>query len=72
MDGQPITTYMKNKDKTSDKLREFKMKLSDLGARLILKMVFFDNFIHADLHPGKEMIYNSLLFQFCLVYHLIM
>lgn len=28
------------------------MKISDLGCRLILKMVFFDNFIHGDLHPG--------------------
>ena len=30
------------------------MKISDLGCRLILKMVFFDNFIHGDLHPGAS------------------
>jgi hypothetical protein len=33
-------------------LHKLKMKISDLGCRLILKMVFFDNFIHGDLHPG--------------------
>jgi predicted unusual protein kinase regulating ubiquinone biosynthesis (AarF/ABC1/UbiB family) len=31
------------------------MKISDLGCRLILKMVFFDNFIHGDLHPGTHL-----------------
>ena len=32
---------------------KLKLKLSDLGCRLILKMVFFDNYIHGDLHPGN-------------------
>jgi hypothetical protein len=37
-------------------LEDLKLKISDLGVRLILKMVFFDNFIHGDLHPGNLMV----------------
>jgi hypothetical protein len=34
-------------------IKDLKLKLSDLGCRLIIKMIFFDNYIHGDLHPGK-------------------
>ncbi len=29
-----------------------KIKLAKLGLNAILKMVFQDNFIHCDMHPG--------------------
>ena len=47
MDGTPINYFM---------------KLSDLGCRLILKMVFFDNYIHGDLHPGIVLCIYIVLF----------
>mmetsp|Transcript_4047 Transcript_4047/g.8855 ORF Transcript_4047/g.8855 Transcript_4047/m.8855 type:complete len:556 (+) Transcript_4047:192-1859(+) len=54
--GKPISHYM-NMDSTGNKaLEDLKLKISDLGVRLILKMVFFDNFIHGDLHPGNLMV----------------
>jgi aarF domain-containing kinase len=53
MEGTPINYFMKLSDDVSTKMKTLKMKLSDLGCRLILKMIFFDNYIHGDLHPGK-------------------
>ena len=48
MEGAPISHFMQ----LGDEAYSLKRKLSDLGVRLVLKMVFFDNFIHGDLHPG--------------------
>eukprot|EP00597_Dinobryon_sp_UTEXLB2267_P000988 CAMPEP_0170065468 /NCGR_PEP_ID=MMETSP0019_2-20121128/5543_1 /TAXON_ID=98059 /ORGANISM="Dinobryon sp., Strain UTEXLB2267" /LENGTH=418 /DNA_ID=CAMNT_0010272343 /DNA_START=429 /DNA_END=1681 /DNA_ORIENTATION=+ len=53
MEGVPIASFMQLKSEIGDSIHQVKMKLSDLGCRLILKMVFFDNFIHGDLHPGN-------------------
>lgn len=46
--GTPIKEFCKldDSDVTAHKL---KLKLSDLGCRSVLKMVFFDNFIHGML-----------------------
>jgi aarF domain-containing kinase len=55
MEGTPITQYMKMTSESGDAVDKLKMKLSDLGCRLILKMIFFDNFIHGDLHPGTRL-----------------
>lgn len=52
MEGTPINSFMDLKAEVGDSVYALKMKLSDLGCRLILKMVFFDNFVHGDLHPG--------------------
>jgi predicted unusual protein kinase regulating ubiquinone biosynthesis (AarF/ABC1/UbiB family) len=57
MEGTSIVHYMTLQPLSSelievDPVEKLKLKLSDLGCRLILKMVFFDNFIHGDLHPG--------------------
>ena len=52
MEGAPISNFMHLKGEIGDSIYQLKMKLSDLGVRLILKMVFFDNLIHGDLHPG--------------------
>ena len=52
MEGIPIANFMNLPAEIGDSIYKLKMKLSDLGVRLILKMIFFDNFIHGDLHPG--------------------
>lgn len=36
-----------------DELNYLKIKLADLGSRVCLKMIFFDNYMHGDLHPGN-------------------
>lgn len=46
MEGTPISYFMKLSDEISSKVKNLKMKLSDLGARLIIKMIFFDNYVH--------------------------
>jgi aarF domain-containing kinase len=51
VEGTPLKNIMEASPVTEE-LKRFKMKLSDLGTRAILKMLFFDNFIHGDLHPG--------------------
>ncbi|RYH13418.1 hypothetical protein EON65_35680 [archaeon] len=60
MEGVPINAFMALHDDLSSYAHKLKMKLSDLGCRLVLKMVFFDNYIHGDLHPGK---YMSIVFK---------
>jgi predicted unusual protein kinase regulating ubiquinone biosynthesis (AarF/ABC1/UbiB family) len=50
MDGEPLTKLMEAP--ITPKVKKTKEKLADLGTRAILKMLFFDNFIHGDLHPG--------------------
>jgi aarF domain-containing kinase len=63
MEGTPISYFMKLSDDVSTKVKSLKMKLSDLGSRLVIKMVFFDNYVHGDLHPGKIFFY--FLFNSC-------
>jgi len=49
--GTPITQYMKG-----DVDSTLKRKISELAARIMLLMVFRDNFVHGDLHPGNILI----------------
>ncbi|XP_054009095.1 uncharacterized aarF domain-containing protein kinase 2-like isoform X2 [Hylaeus anthracinus] len=49
-EGTPISDYLEYDD---TKLQE---KLAKIGIRTILKMVFKDNFIHCDLHPGNILV----------------
>jgi len=62
MDGTPINYFMKLSDELGSQTIKLKKKLSDLGCRLILKMVFFDNYIHGDLHPGIVLCIYIVLF----------
>jgi len=60
MDGVSIEKYMTMADvvdgKVNDAVRKLRSKLSDMGSRSMIKMIFFDNFIHGDLHPGNIMV----------------
>ena len=42
--------------KVDHKVKKLKCTLSDMAARSMIKMIFFDNFIHGDLHPGNVMV----------------
>lgn len=59
MEGTPISHFMKMQCEMGDSIDKLKLRLSDLGCRLILKMIFFDNFIHGDLHPGKQGVFAA-------------
>ncbi|KAK7086347.1 putative aarF domain-containing protein kinase 2 [Halocaridina rubra] len=41
-----------------DKPNELKIHLAQIGVDALLKMVFLDNFVHGDLHPGNMLIQN--------------
>jgi aarF domain-containing kinase len=58
MEGTPIKSFMRRAEEgaVGDKLRKLQLKLSDLACRAMLKMIFFDNFVHGDLHPGNVMV----------------
>ncbi|KZC06409.1 PREDICTED: uncharacterized aarF domain-containing protein kinase 2-like [Dufourea novaeangliae] len=49
-EGPSISEYLEYKD---NKLQK---KLAKLGIKMVLKMVFNDNFIHCDLHPGNILV----------------
>jgi predicted unusual protein kinase regulating ubiquinone biosynthesis (AarF/ABC1/UbiB family) len=53
MEGSSIVNFMKMKaEDVGDTVTKLKLKLSDLGCRSVIKMIFFDNLIHGDMHPG--------------------
>eukprot|EP00934_Nitzschia_sp_Nitz4_P001785 Nitzschia sp. Nitz4//scaffold114_size70088//7849//9373//NITZ4_005968-RA/size70088-augustus-gene-0.0-mRNA-1//1//CDS//3329533396//1785//frame0 len=52
-EATPIATYLNDSSPTGIKLRR---ELAGPLIRAFLKMVFIDNFVHCDLHPGNVMI----------------
>ena len=61
MEGTSIMNYMKMKaDEVEENMQgavnDLKLRLSDLGCRAVIKMVFFDNLIHGDMHPGNILV----------------
>ena len=52
-EGNSITDYLKHKD---SKLRK---KIAAIGVNSLLKMLFTDNFVHVDLHPGNILVSES-------------
>ena len=59
MEGSPLQEFMRMSDDLGEHVRSLKLKLSDLGCRAVLKMIFFDNFVHGDLHPGMLPFYYA-------------
>ena len=56
MEGQPLSDFCNMDDTKDENIKILKLKLSDLGCRSIIKMIFFDNFVHGDLHPGNILV----------------
>ena len=59
-EGKSIVNFMTLSDDLSSSgggaVTKLKSVLSDLGARAMIKMIFFDNFIHGDMHPGNILV----------------
>ncbi|XP_066286237.1 uncharacterized aarF domain-containing protein kinase 2-like isoform X1 [Branchiostoma lanceolatum] len=53
-EGEPITNFM-----TDDNSECLKAKLAEMGIEALLKMIFVDNFVHGDLHPGNILVMNA-------------
>ncbi|XP_003696643.2 uncharacterized aarF domain-containing protein kinase 2-like isoform X1 [Apis florea] len=52
-EGSPISNYL------DDQNTKLQGKLARMGIKTILKMVFNDNFIHCDLHPGNILVQTN-------------
>ncbi|XP_072242350.1 uncharacterized aarF domain-containing protein kinase 2 [Leuresthes tenuis] len=50
-ESEPISNYL-----SSDIPKEVKQKIARMGVETLLKMVFVDNFVHGDLHPGNILV----------------
>lgn len=57
-DATPIAEYLKDSSAEGHQIRK---ELAGPLLRAFLKMVFIDNFIHSDLHPGNVLIRTSLI-----------
>ena len=55
-DSVPITEYLKDEDAI-----EVRRALAGPLLRAFLKMVFLDNFVHADLHPGNVLVQTKMV-----------
>ncbi|XP_076332459.1 putative aarF domain-containing protein kinase 2 isoform X3 [Tachypleus tridentatus] len=54
-EGQPISDFICSSSTVADGLKE---ELAKLGVETLLKMVFIDNLVHGDLHPGNILVRN--------------
>ncbi|KAM4618992.1 putative aarF domain-containing protein kinase 2 isoform 1-T1 [Polymixia lowei] len=50
-ESEPISNYLR-----SDVPPEVKQRIARMGVDTLLKMVFVDNFVHGDLHPGNILV----------------
>lgn len=53
-ESEPISNYLR-----SDIPVEVKQKIARMGVDTLLKMVFVDNFVHGDLHPGNILVLSQ-------------
>ncbi|XP_033824421.1 uncharacterized aarF domain-containing protein kinase 2 [Periophthalmus magnuspinnatus] len=53
-ESEPISSYLR-----SDIPVEVKQKIAKMGVDTLLKMVFVDNFVHGDLHPGNILVQSQ-------------
>mmetsp|Transcript_17189 Transcript_17189/g.31198 ORF Transcript_17189/g.31198 Transcript_17189/m.31198 type:complete len:549 (+) Transcript_17189:82-1728(+) len=58
IDGIPIRTFMTRDTKETHTEAEtlYRLKLSKIGMDAVFSMVFMNNFVHADLHPGNLLV----------------
>jgi aarF domain-containing kinase len=57
-DAIPIAEYLRDASEAGQEIRN---ELASPLLRAFLKMVFIDNFIHSDLHPGNVLIQTSVV-----------
>ncbi|KAG8539347.1 hypothetical protein GDO81_021035 [Engystomops pustulosus] len=50
-DGEPLSHYLQETGSAP-----IKRRIAAMGVDMLLKMVFVDNFVHADLHPGNILV----------------
>ncbi|XP_070686213.1 uncharacterized aarF domain-containing protein kinase 2 [Pempheris klunzingeri] len=50
-ESEPVSKYL-----SSEIPQEMKRRIARMGADTMLKMVFVDNFVHGDLHPGNILV----------------
>uniref|UniRef100_UPI0037E7F867 uncharacterized aarF domain-containing protein kinase 2 n=1 Tax=Semicossyphus pulcher TaxID=241346 RepID=UPI0037E7F867 len=50
-ESEPISNYLR-----SEIPQEVKQRIARMGVDTMLKMVFIDNFVHGDLHPGNILV----------------
>ncbi|XP_009076189.1 PREDICTED: uncharacterized aarF domain-containing protein kinase 2, partial [Acanthisitta chloris] len=53
-ESEPISHYLH-----AEIARELRQRLAKMGMDMLLKMVFIDNFVHADLHPGNILVQGT-------------
>ncbi|XP_057283823.1 uncharacterized aarF domain-containing protein kinase 2 [Pezoporus wallicus] len=53
-ESEPISHYLHAEIAT-----ELRQRLAKMGMDMLLKMVFVDNFVHADLHPGNILVQHT-------------
>jgi predicted unusual protein kinase regulating ubiquinone biosynthesis (AarF/ABC1/UbiB family) len=56
-EGIPIGQFVATRAQSTDE-REMRSVLARLGLRAVCKMVFVDNFVHGDMHPGNILVQN--------------
>ncbi|XP_034444999.1 uncharacterized aarF domain-containing protein kinase 2 [Hippoglossus hippoglossus] len=50
-ESEPISNYL-----SSEIPQEVKRRIARMGVETLLKMIFVDNFVHGDLHPGNILV----------------
>ncbi|OXB70219.1 UNVERIFIED_CONTAM: hypothetical protein H355_010368 [Colinus virginianus] len=53
-ESEPISHYLHK-----EVAKELRQRLAKMGMDMLLKMVFVDNFVHADLHPGNILVQGT-------------
>ncbi|KAI6079875.1 putative aarF domain-containing protein kinase 2 [Aix galericulata] len=53
-ESEPISRYLRAEVAT-----ELRQSLAKMGMDMLLKMIFVDNFVHADLHPGNILVQGT-------------
>ncbi|XP_027599642.2 uncharacterized aarF domain-containing protein kinase 2 [Pipra filicauda] len=53
-ESEPISQYLHAEIAT-----ELRQRLAKMGMDMLLKMIFVDNFVHADLHPGNILVQGT-------------